>query len=179
MSAIEYSGCLRIGRVPGYPRYRVLSSGSVWSRRGGWLNRPVGPWRRLRTNLHQNGYPCLCLSANGKSRTFYLHTVVLRAFLGPHLEGMQCRHLDGNKWNNRLENLRWGTIEQQHADKRRHGTSPRGSRRSDAKLTESDVVKIRRRAGKYGERRKLAKEFGVSRILISDVANRKVWRHVS
>jgi len=184
MSELHCSGSLRLGRVPGYPRYRVLSSGSIWYRRGNRMNDSLGPWRRRRTYRDPGGYLCISLTkgdhcSGGAKRTFCVHTLILLAFVGPRPVGKQCRHLDGDTTNNRLENLSWGTCEEQHADKWRHGTAPVGSRRNQAKLTEADVVEIRRRATKRGDGRKLAREFGVSPILISNVVNRKVWRHVS
>lgn len=39
-----------------------------------------------------------------------VHILVAEAFLGPRPGGMEeCRHLDGDKLNNRADNLRWGT----------------------------------------------------------------------
>ena len=35
---------------------------------------------------------------------------------------MLCRHLDGNPHNNRLDNIVWGTVVENEADKVRHGT---------------------------------------------------------
>jgi hypothetical protein len=48
-----------------------------------------------------------------------------------------------------------------------------------SKLTEEAVIEIRRRA-KAGEAGiHLAKEFGVGRITVSDIINRKTWRNVA
>ncbi len=43
----------------------------------------------------------------GKTRTFRVHTLVLLAFVGPREGSMQAAHFDGDRSNNRLENLRW------------------------------------------------------------------------
>jgi hypothetical protein len=122
----------------------------------------------------------LNLSSGGCKRRFYLHAVVLLAFVGARPAGMQCRHLDGNKLNNRLENLRWGTAKENASDSCRHGTLRTGSRQSQAKLTESSVLDIRRRAktGGVGVQRQLSTEYGVSDTIISHVVSRKTWRHV-
>jgi hypothetical protein len=54
---------------------------------------------------------------------------------------MQCRHLDGNRSNNRLDNLAWGTPLENGADKARHGTA-KGERNGRAKLTAAKVRRI-------------------------------------
>jgi len=174
MSESEYSGVLRVGRVPGYPSYRVLSNGSVWSRQG-------GNWLRKRAFRDRYGYFQLNLSADGRKGRFSLHEVVLMAFIGPRPEGWECRHLDGDKANNRLENLQWGTSKENAADAKRHGTRLVGSRQTQAKLTEADVLEIRRRAkeGRGGVQGELAVEYGVSDTIISHIVTRKAWGHVS
>lgn len=55
-------------------------------------------------------------------RDKYLHHIVLEAFVGPRPPGMQCRHLNGNSLDNRLENLQWGTAREDNYDRVRHGT---------------------------------------------------------
>lgn len=51
-----------------------------------------------------------------------VHALVLEAFVGPRPTGMQCCHRDGDPANNRVENLRWGTISENQLDRVRHGT---------------------------------------------------------
>ncbi len=177
MSESHCSSRLRIGRVPGYPKYRVLSSGSIWYRSG---YRRGYRWLRTRAFFDRYGYLQVNLSADGRKRRFYLHTVVLLAFVGPRPNGEECRHMDGEKTNNRVENLCWGTRAENAADQERHDTVLRGSRQSQAKLVESDVLEIRRRAntGKRGIQDQLAEEYGVSDTTISHIVSRRIWRHV-
>lgn len=56
---------------------------------------------------------------------------------------MEACHFDGNPANNRLENLRWDTRTNNHADKRAHGTLMAGERHYRAKLTEQQVRELR------------------------------------
>lgn len=55
-----------------------------------------------------------------------VHRLVLEAFVGPCPEGMECRHLNGDRSDNRLENLCWGTPKQQAEDRMKHGTTTLG-----------------------------------------------------
>ena len=165
-SVCDQRGHLQIGQVPGYPNYRVLSSGSVWFRRG-------GHWKRLKTHPDRNGYRQIHLYSGGVGKGFFVHCAVLLAFVGPRPERNHCRHLDGNKLNNRLDNLCWGTAKENAADSIRHGTMP-------SKLTERDVLIIRRRVhfGKYGIQRQLTKEYGVSDTTISLIVSRHKWDRI-
>lgn len=51
-----------------------------------------------------------------------VHLLILEAFQGPRPEGTVTRHLDGDKTNNRLSNLRRGTPAENSQDAMRHGT---------------------------------------------------------
>lgn len=56
-----------------------------------------------------NGYHSFNLSKNGEVKTFRLHTLVTAAFLGERPKGLVVDHIDGDKLNNRAENLRYVT----------------------------------------------------------------------
>jgi hypothetical protein len=105
-----------------------------------------------------------------------IHDLVLTAFVGSRPPGMVCRHLDGNRQNNHLFNICWGTPQQNADDRARHGTLVKGSKSPNAKLKESDVIEIRGlvKAGmKYLD---IAKLYGVSKSLIYSIAHRLHWK---
>jgi hypothetical protein len=58
----------------------------------------------------------------------YLHHLVLEAFVGPRPPGMQCRHINGDSLDNRLENLAWGTASEDNYDRVRNGTHQHSGR---------------------------------------------------
>ena len=96
------------------PNYMVTSDGKVRSRK---YNKYLKPY------LSGSGHQRVRLSDHGKSKNYYIHHLVLRAFVGPCPEGMECRHLDGNPQNNNLNNLMWGTCKENRADAMEHGTA--------------------------------------------------------
>lgn len=49
-----------------------------------------------------------------------VHRLVLRAFVGACPPGQVCRHLNGDKKDNRLSNLAWGTLLENRQDRTRH-----------------------------------------------------------
>lgn len=113
--------------IPGHPGYRAGDDGSIWSewqQQGKDWHRS-GQWHQRRQWTNRRGYRMVCFS-RGANR--FVHRLVLFAFVGPRPPGMLCRHLDGNPSNNRLENLCWGTGQENEADKERHGRTARGDR---------------------------------------------------
>ncbi len=109
--------------VPGYEGYRVGSDGSVWSRRrlrGKSIRDECGDmWHRMSPSF-AHGYARLQFHRYGRGRAYFVHDLVLTAFIGPRPLGQQSRHLDGDRANNRIENLAWGTAKENAEDKKRH-----------------------------------------------------------
>lgn len=63
---------------------------------------------------------------------------------------------------------------------RGRGRNAKGEQHGNAKLTEAEVLEIRRRYIPYiVSQRTLAEEFGVVHSQISDIVNRKKWTHVT
>jgi hypothetical protein len=150
------------GRVRSIDRTIVRRSGQV-RRRGQVLAR----------RFNSTPYPYAQLGRSGGNRA--VHLLVLLAFVGPRPEGMQCRHLDGNGANCHLSNLAWGTVAENTADKLAHGTVVRGEAVGNSKLTEADVVEIRRSSE---SNRVVALRYGVAPSLVSMVRTGRVWAHV-
>jgi hypothetical protein len=100
---------------------------------------------------------------------------VLNAFAGAKSGNQQCRHLDGNPANNRLDNLQWGSPAENGEDRVRHGTAARGSRNGRAKLSEDDVVEIVRRVTAGATYPVVADAFGVKRAQISKIMCGRAW----
>jgi hypothetical protein len=78
-----------------------------------------------------------------------------------------------------LSNLRWGTFEQNMRDRKRHGFSHAGERNPMAKLTASDVRKIRRLVTAGLTHKEISKRFHVSSSRISYIRHRQNWNSVA
>lgn len=93
--------------VPGFSGYKVDTEGNIYGLKGA----------KLSVELNDRGYARI-KSSHGK--WLIVHKAVLEAFVGPRKPNEVCRHLNGNKLDNRLENLSWGTRRQNWQDYTAH-----------------------------------------------------------
>jgi hypothetical protein len=122
------------------------------------------------------GYPTVSLELPVKRRS-RVHRLVLEAFVGPCPEGMETRHLDNDRQNNRLSNLAWGTREENEDDKRRHGTAPRGERSGTARLTADQVAQMRAMHATGASTVALGRLFNVSQQAAWKAVAGKTWKN--
>lgn len=120
----------------------------------------------------------VALSINGIARTKFVHQLILEAFCGPRPLGHEACHRDGNKRNNSLSNLYWGTKAQNAADSIRLDATTKGTRNGMAKLSESQIREIKACAGAVSQK-KIAERFGVSQSNVSMIVTGRYWSHVS
>lgn len=134
-------------------------------------------------NRHRQSRCTVALGKEGKVSYPYISRLVLTAFVGPAPSGHDAAHWDGDPTNNRLDNLRWATDSENMMDKKRHGTDPSGTRNAMSKLTEEQVLYIRRnyRRTSYHDSNalELSKQFNVCRGIILQVAKNKRWKHLN
>jgi hypothetical protein len=113
-----------------------------------------------------------------KTHTITVHRLVMLAFVGQRPDMMQTRHLDGNRQNNALSNLQFGTAVENCADTSRHGRQVRGSKHPLAKLTVKDVTHMRVLSLLGHSYAEIGELFKVSATHAARVVKREVWRHV-
>lgn len=156
--------------------YRVGIDASLWccKRRN---NKPIitDRWRKVNGVITIYGYRQYCLYTDAVPTRIFAHTLLMTYFVKPRPENMECCHNDGNPLNNNLENLRWDTHANNLADRDKHGTLNKGKKNGGAILNETQVVEIRKKL-KEGKRGcDLALEYGVSRMVISSIKNKRKW----
>lgn len=111
----DYEGIYEVsghGRVRSVDRYILPGRGGTPRLRRGAM-RTLTPGRR--------GHLYVPLFSAGRVKTMPVHQLVLLAFVGPRLDGMEGCHNNGVPDDNRVENLRWGTRSENSLDMVRHG----------------------------------------------------------
>lgn len=150
--------------VVGYEgRYEVSSLGRVRSLKF----RSNGGLQIMKTTPNYAGYPVITLGKERKQHR--VHVLMLEAFVGPCPEGLMGCHKNDTNDDNRLDNLYWGTWEDNCDDMKRNGAR-KGERNGRSKLTDLQVSEIARRRHAGELLKTLADEFGVSLVRVSQIA---------
>lgn len=156
--------------VEGSNRYQVSNLGRVKSvdytdrfkGRGGEMCTRFKKGRILSVTNNGKGYMKVGMSGIGQK---YIHRLVAEIFIPNPDNKKTVNHIDGNKTNNKLENLEWATHSENQFHSKKTGLAKTGHRHAQAKLTTDEVEYIRKnyipRHEKYGCNA-LARKFGVS-----------------
>ena len=158
--------------LPGWEDHYKISNTGIWSK-----------WYRKELSLckSKKGYVVVTLS-NPSLRTF-LHRLLAITFI-PNPDNLPCvLHKDDNKDNNSIDNLYWGTNDQNVQDKVRNKKTTYGTKNGRSILTEDQVLYIREnyiKGTRYvlGNRKELADQFGISLGTMSAVVNGTNWKHL-
>lgn len=163
--------------VDGWP-YDVSDHGRVRRNPPSAQSRAVGGVLRARAGV--NGYPVVQLCGEGRRQREYVHRLVATAFHGPQpTPAHVVNHRDGVKTNNQATNLEWVTEKENQRHARATGLNRNyGAGSPLSKLTEEQVLAIRRRAREGVRLRQLAAEHGLSYQGARDVVVRRCWSHL-
>ena len=127
----------------------------------------------------KNSYFYVQLSKNGVVHNKLVHRAVGDAFLGIKKPNEVTRHLNGDNFDNRLENLKFGSSKENAKDRELHGKTSRGENHGHAKLDIATVRIIRFLSSKFSwSYKSLASLYGVSPTTVRNIVNRIIWKYV-
>ncbi|WP_439181686.1 NUMOD4 domain-containing protein [Carboxylicivirga taeanensis] len=135
------------------------------------------------------GYPTLPLRPFGKSKTFYVHKLVAELFLTKtSSEQNYVIHLDYNKSNNYIENLRWASKSEMFAHQQNNPSvleareKQRGRKTQQGhKLTATQVMRLKMKINDPNRKTRLkliAREFGISEMQLYRIKSGENWGHI-
>lgn len=146
--------------IPNHPGFSCDENGTIYGKRG----------KPLVGHIDRCGYHEVLFSENGTTNQYLAHRLVLSTFIPiDNMEQYDVNHKNGNKLDNRLENLEWCT----RSDNIKHSytnglqsriTNPHGTFRV---LTVKDEENIRILHNSGLIDRRIAEKIGCSRELVS------------
>ena len=149
--------------------YYVTDDGRIWSEKS---------QKFMAFQYDKNGYVKVALRSKDlppkKCHRYSVHRLVLENFCPvPNMENLQVNHKDGDKTNNRLENLEWVTCEEniQHAVVNHLRATVNGS----AKLTLKQVEEIRNYIAQGYTNVRLGQMYNVHEETIGRIRRNKSW----
>ena len=182
-------------QVYGFPGYSVSKTGVVKS-----------GWKEMSLCKHPRGYLQVTLRSGRKTYHKLVHRLVLETWDKPNPDGCVCHHKNGDKTDNRLENLEWVSqkvnvwegidvipikkclvCQREFKPSRRvqvtcsrtcAGGLRSGEKSHRARFTEEDIRNIRRRRNQGESGVSLAREFDTKPSTICDIVKRRCWKHI-
>ena len=134
-------------------------------------------------------YATLPVRPFGKSKTFYIHKLVAQYFIENNRpDATFVIHIDHNKSNNYVENLKWCTKEEVFAHQKNNpivieARKKQKEHRSDEghKLTSTEVIRLKKKI--FDPKRKsrlkiIAKQFGISEMQLYRIKSGENWGHI-
>jgi len=184
--------------------YEVSDRGNIRRAKPGistFVGRPVTPM------ASGSGYKQVQLSDGISSKKYYVHALVMLAFVGPRAKGIVINHKDLDKSNNSLDNLEYVTQKQNcahsfiaqgrkrgprkpksppkgkqsgdtHWSKRMPERIARGAKMPHSKITAEMVASARSRVALGETQSSIAKEYGISVAQMSRIIRGTRWTYV-
>lgn len=116
--------------------------------------------RILRPSINSRGYCNVVLCKGGKTRTFALHRLVAESFIDNPSELPEVDHMDRDKTNNHVDNLRWATVSENNINR------------------ENGIPVVCVETGKvYASAQAAGKELGLHGTSITACCNKKPYHH--
>lgn len=162
----------RIMHIPNHPGYAVTETGEVWScRRRGRGPEYNSTWHHVKGSVSLRGYMIVQIRYRKKMTIRYVHQLVLETFVGPRPDKTECCHADGDRTNNRLENLRWGSRQDNIIDAIFHETRPH-------KIPNTEVSIIRQLHYSGQSLKQIANQYSVTKQAIWLIVKGKNRQHI-
>ena len=128
----------------------------------------------LKQPVDNAGYCVTTFCIDGKKMPKRTHAVVAELFLGPRPMSMEINHIDGDKKNNRVDNLEY--ISKSNNAKHARALGLIGPLLG--KLSHDNVNQIRQMAKDGVSQGVIGKLFDKKQSHISEIVNYKIWRNI-
>jgi len=146
---------------------------------GGSQNKRFIKEKVLKNHVKQNGYCQVRLTKDGISKDFLVHRLVAISFKGTIEGSPHVNHIDGNKQNNKLDNLEWcNTFENMQHAFDIGLVDNRGIKSPNNKYSEAQILLVKKLLQEGHSNVTISKMTGVNRTTVYRVKIGKQWSHL-
>lgn len=137
--------------------------------------------KELKPQKSRGRYRRVNISMNGHRRLHQIHRIVALVFIGPCPHGYQVNHIDSDPSNNSATNLEYVTAKgnQEHSWRTTDRQPPhKGERTHFAKLTDTDVIRIRSMRKEGMTYKDIASHFRTKPANVWHICVGHTWKHL-
>ncbi len=127
------------------------------------------------------GYVSVALYNNLIRKDIDIHRLIALTFIPNPENKPEVNHKDGIKTNNKVGNLEWNTSKENkdHAKEKGLNIGLKGEDNNLSKLTEKEVLDIRRLNPIKAESKKILQiKYNICKSTINDIISRRTWKHI-
>jgi len=152
--------------VPGFETfYEISNTGLIRNSKG-----------KILSSYLRTGYHAVTLKDN---KNYFVHRLLAIAFIDNPLNKPQVNHINGVKTDISLSNLEWVTCSENRSHAFKIGLcSSLGSKNPSVRLTENQVIQIRKRRALGHSIKRLSFDYRISDTQIWRIIKRERWGHV-
>ncbi len=171
--------------VPGFELlYEVSNTGKVRSVdayvNGRYrLNEVFRKGRILKPKIGKPGYEEICLRKNSTAKFVRVHCLVAEVFIGPRPHKYVINHKDGNKTNNRVDNLEYCTYGENHKHAHSTGLRTHKKRHINYSATDEQIHQTRKLRNKGLTYPAIAERVNLSVSVVGKIVRGELYAWVS
>ena len=169
--------------VVGYEGYYIVSNKGIVKSLGrtrkkldGTLTTTYPP--RIMKQISSGRYMTVNLCVNNKRSTKLVHRLVAMAFFGSN-DGLTVNHIDGDRLNNKLDNLEFITLQENIDHAFRLGLRASiGAKNPNSKISEQVAKLIIASIKNKVKPNEIMQSFGVTQNILYKIKNKRTWKHL-
>lgn len=151
-------------QIKNFPNYSINEVGEIYNKEG----------RKLKGSVDKKGYLHITLSNKGVKFSFLTHRLVATTFISNPLNLPQVNHINGNKLDNRVDNLEWCSASENIIHAHQCGlVNYKGERNGRCKLSDLTIESIREDFSIGLSRKYIAHKYGISYSHVVSVVSNK------